>query len=274
MTLAPVLALPVEDAHADETASDIELKYDLRIDLPVTLGQSAALLAYVAFGREQLLPSTCNWCDGPRPGVNAVDQFFRDAFVRQETQAAGITSHAVSYVTAPLLTAGLLWGSASDEGHGKNFWVDGLIVAESTITAVSISEVLKALLYRERPNVHATVDDAQHAVEAAKPGANLSFPSGHTLAVMALTASAGTVAGMRRYRATPAIWICGTMLALAAGYLRMAADQHYFTDTLAGAAMGLGIGAGVPLLFHGPRAPLHGGGFYTDGRTLNVALAF
>jgi membrane-associated phospholipid phosphatase len=89
---------------------------------------------------------------------------------------------------------------------------------------------------------------------------------------MALTASAGTVSGMRGYRATPVIWITGTILTLAAAYLRIAADQHYFTDTLAGAAMGLGVGAGLPLLFHGPKAPL--GGFYTDGRTLNLTFAF
>jgi membrane-associated phospholipid phosphatase len=34
----------------------------------------------------------------------------------------------------------------------------------------------------------------------------------------------------------------------ATGYLRIAADRHYATDVLAGAAVGTGVGLGWPLL--------------------------
>ena len=37
----------------------------------------------------------------------------------------------------------------------------------------------------------------------------------------------------------------------AVGYTRMAADQHYLTDVLVGAAVGAGIGVGMPLWLHG-----------------------
>jgi membrane-associated phospholipid phosphatase len=39
-------------------------------------------------------------------------------------------------------------------------------------------------------------------------------------------------------------------LAAATGYLRIAADRHYFTDVLAGAALGAGAGLTVPYLMH------------------------
>src|SRR5690606_15106724 len=189
---------------------------------------------------------------GSRPDVNAVDGFFRDALLRRDTHAASVTSHIVTYAVAPASTTALLAAVAWDEGKIKNFFVDAMIVVESTLTVVAIEEVVKAFTMRERPNVHVVVDEREHAEAAAVTGANFSFPSGHTLAIMALTASAGTVAGMRRYRAAPVIWVTGTMLALAAGYLRIAGDQHYFTDTLAGAVMGAGVGTAMPLLFHGP----------------------
>jgi membrane-associated phospholipid phosphatase len=259
-------------AQADESSTDVELRYDLRVDLPVTIAIAGGLIAYTAVGRDELLPDRCRWCDGDRPKVNAFDDFFRDALVRRDTGPASKTSHVVSYAAGPAVIAGLLAAAELDEGKSKNLVVDALIVAEATLAAVASSEVVKALTLRERPNIHAVVDQDRHDADAAKIGSNLSFPSGHALAVMALTASAGTVASMRRYRAAPAIWVTGTMLTLAASYLRMAADQHYMTDTIAGAAIGLGVGAGVPLLFHGPKStPALIG---ADGRTLSVTIAF
>lgn len=259
-------------AQADESSQDVELRHDVRIDLPVTIALAGGLIAYTAVGRDNLLPPGCRWCDGTRPTVNPVDELFRNAFVRRDTQPASQLSHVVSYATAPAFITALLAAVEWDEGKTKNFLVDAMIVSEAALTAVALSEGIKAFTLRERPNIHVLVDEDHHAAEGAKSGANHSFPSGHTLAIMALTASAGTVAGMRRYRAAPVIWVTGTILSLAAGYLRMAADQHYFTDTLAGAAIGLGVGAGMPLLFHGPKSTP---AFVTaDGRTLSLTVAF
>ena len=67
---------------------------------------------------------------------------------------------------------------------------------------------------------------------------------------MAMTAAAGTVASLRKYRLAPLVWIVGTTLVLTTSYLRIAADRSYATDDLTGAAVGLAFGAGVPLLFH------------------------
>jgi membrane-associated phospholipid phosphatase len=63
------------------------------------------------------------------------------------------------------------------------------------------------------------------------------------------------------------------MLGAATAYTRMAADRHYFTDTLAGAAIGSVTGAAIPLVFHGRAGdsaklaaiPIRGGQMLTLG---------
>ncbi len=59
---------------------------------------------------------------------------------------------------------------------------------------------------------------------------------------------------MSGYRLAPLVWVSGLVLGAATAYARMAADRHYFTDTLAGAGLGVAVGAGLPLLAHRPRA--------------------
>jgi membrane-associated phospholipid phosphatase len=96
------------------------------------------------------------------------------------------------------------------------------------------------------------MDPEAHAALTSKSDTLVSFPSGHTSTTFAIAASAGTIATMRGYRVAPLIWIAGGLLGATTAYLRMAADRHYFTDTLAGAALGTGVGIGMPLLFHRP----------------------
>jgi membrane-associated phospholipid phosphatase len=77
--------------------------------------------------------------------------------------------------------------------------------------------------------------------------------------------STATVASMRHYRWAPVIWAVGLLGAATVGYLRIAADQHYFTDVLVGAVAGSSIGFAVPYGLHrGPSAlavsPVPGGG--------------
>ncbi len=62
--------------------------------------------------------------------------------------------------------------------------------------------------------------------------------------------STGTVASMRRCRWAGVIWAVGLAGAATVGYLRIAADQHYLTDVLVGAAAGSAIGFAVPYGFH------------------------
>ena len=81
---------------------------------------------------------------------------------------------------------------------------------------------------------------------------NASFYSGHTSFVASLTAAVGTCASLRHRRLAWVVWAVGSALTLATGYLRIAADQHYATDVLAGAAVGGGLGFAIPYLAHRP----------------------
>lgn len=263
---ATIVATPAAADEPTAVGPDVELRHDLRVDIPVTIGLAGGLVAY-SFVREDIVASSCHWCESPRPdGVNPIDTFFRDALVRRDTNPARLASHVVSYGVAPLTTAVLLSLSSADNGTLKHAPVDVLLVGEATLTAMSVLEVVKATVSRERPNVHAEPDEEKRAQLIADGGAFASFASGHTLAVFAMTASAGTIATMRGYRLAPLVWIAGSMLGVTAAYLRVAADQHYFTDTVGGAAIGVGVGAGVPLLFHRPTSTPR----WTDRATLTT----
>ncbi len=58
---------------------------------------------------------------------------------------------------------------------------------------------------------------------------------------------------MRQYRGAEWVWVSGLSVAAATGYFRIAADKHYLTDVLAGAAVASSVGFLVPFVFHRPR---------------------
>jgi membrane-associated phospholipid phosphatase len=216
-------------------------------------------------------------CDGTPP--NAVDDFFRTALRRPDTKPASVASDVFGYGLAPASAFGLEALAAIADRRADEAPLDLVLVAQATAVDVALHQGMIAVLRRERPAFHAIADrDAKEAARA--PDSLSSFPSGHTGAAFTLAAAAGTIASMRGYRLAPLIWIVGMTVATATAYFRMAADQHYFTDTLAGAGLGVGVGIGVPVLFHGPEgtSPLRAVSIGTTpvarGRVASVAVAF
>jgi membrane-associated phospholipid phosphatase len=256
-TFAVVAAVSLysERAHAQNTPAPtepltprVELRHDLRIDIPVTVGIAGGLITWTLL-KNDVLGDECTICE-PRQ-VNAIDDFFRTALRRPDPQPARVLSDVLSYGVGPALTVGLGVAAAAADHRLDESPLDLLLVAQASLTAVAVSEMIKPFALRERPDFHALDPEAKKTVDAASEPL-LSFPSGHPMAVWAVTASMGTVASMRGYRLAPMIWIAGSVLGLATGYLRIAADRHYFTDVLAGAAIGYGVGAAIPYLFHRP----------------------
>jgi len=264
-------ALASESTSSDSKVHDVrELRHDLRVDVPATVAMGTGLVLYAAFLRPSVLPSSCRWCDGTRPdGLNDLDRFFRDALARPDPQVASTMSHVVAYGIAPVTIGTLMGLAAHEEGHLEKTPVDLLLVAEGTFAALTAVEILKGIAARERPGTHQIVDDEAHAAATQNPDTLMSFPSGHVGSVFAATAAAGTIATLRGYRLAPLVWICGSMLGLTAGFLRIAANQHYLSDTMGGAAVGVLVGTGVPLLFHRPV----GGGPVADGTGAGSAAA-
>jgi len=86
---------------------------------------------------------------------------------------------------------------------------------------------------------------------------NMSFVSGHSATSFAMAVSSGMIASMRKRRLAPVIWATGLTLAAATSYLRIASDEHYMTDVLAGSVLGAAVGLAIPLLHRprGERAP-------------------
>jgi membrane-associated phospholipid phosphatase len=125
-----------------------------------------------------------------------------------------------------------------------------VIIAESAVLAVLVDQSVKFIAGRERPFVHALLPD-QKLFTANPYDNNLSFFSGHTAFSFAIAVAAGEVAELRGYESAWVAWAVGLPLAAGVGYLRIAADKHYLTDVLTGAAVGAAFGWGVPSLLHG-----------------------
>jgi membrane-associated phospholipid phosphatase len=239
-------------------AGEDALRYDWRIDGAVT----AAGFAF--WGGTQLIESklaatSCRWCDPA-----SVDVSVRGALRWNDTGAANLASNLGAYGVVPLASLGLLTLDAQQRGRLDELPGDGLVIAESVAVNGALAQLVKFATGRERPFVNA-LPAAQKPLTAHPADNNVSFYSSHTSFAFALAVSTGTVASMRHTRWAPAVWAAGLASAAAVGYLRIAADKHYFTDVLVGAAAGSAIGFAVPYGVHHEAgalavAPVPGGG--------------
>ncbi len=235
LALALASALP---ARADDPPLDLQL------DLPAALGiTGAALGASLASAllKGDLAPQRCRIC-----ATDGFDATIRNALRWRNTAAAANDSDLLM-VGVPLLAGGALVLSGWQAGGARTAGEDLLVAAEAVSIAVLATQVAKFSFGRIRPYAWAS-PSAVHG-----PDAFLSEWSGHTSATFAAAAAAGTVARLRGYRSWP--WILGLGLAGAAtcGWLRIAADRHWATDVLAGAAVGSLAGFGLPVWLHGRR---------------------
>ena len=219
------------------------IRWDPGIDTAVTVGGAAAWLASELL-KGDLAPSHCRWC-----AANAVDAETRRALVWQDADAAARLSNVTGFLLVPLAAIGFDAMAAAHEGAIGNVPEDVLLTAEAGVLAADVDQLTKLLVGRERPFVHALAPDEK--LQTASPADNnVSFYSGHTTETFALAAASGTIGELHGYRWAPVAWGVGGALAGVTAYLRIAADKHWLTDVLVGAVVGIGIGVGVPCLFH------------------------
>lgn len=237
LVLTLAAAVPARVGHA---ADDGTFRYDLRLDGALT-GAMGLTWAGLAIFQGAIAPSGCTWCEG-----NGLDATVRDGL---RWDSAG-TPNALSYATAvvgPAAVVGLGALSAGMEGRLRQTWAaDGLIVAEAVVAAGLLNQIAKLIAERQRPYAH------YGSSTGGGVDSHLSFYSGHTSLAFSFAVAGGTVASMRRYRLAPWIWGAGLAMAAATGYLRIAADKHYFTDVMTGALVGSGVGLAVPWLHRSP----------------------
>jgi membrane-associated phospholipid phosphatase len=237
-----------------QSGSDRGLTYDLRVDAPVAVG-ALALWGGTEALKGVFAPKSCRICDRKSDGsdaLNALDANARTALRWRNPDAAATSSNMTAFVLQPMVTLGL-GGLASAADHRSNdVPANTLVVLESVALAGCLDELVKLLVARERPFVHFR-DPA--SVGTRDPDDNLSFYSGHTTLAFSLAVASGTVASIRGYRLAPMVWAGSLPIAALTGYLRIAADKHYFTDVLTGAALGSAVGFLVPFVFHRASAP-------------------
>jgi membrane-associated phospholipid phosphatase len=254
-----------------------ELKHDVATDLVVT-ATAMTLIVGAELAKPGLALPRCKWCDREEDGsdgLNGVDRGVRSALEWNDTLTAARAADGMAFLAAPAVAWVGLTAAAANDRTGDKAPVDILLSAEALGVAGVLNEVVKFSVSRERPFVHA-LSPADKAKTPHPSDNNLSFYSGHTGLTFNLATSSGTIASLRGYRLAPVVWASTLTIAATTGYLRIAADKHYFTDVIVGMLVGGAIGAAVPLLFHGRRAeethvpvPIHG---TTLGAAMPVTL--
>jgi membrane-associated phospholipid phosphatase len=226
-----------------------QMRFDPDLDITVTVYAGAAWLV-TELDKVDFAPQGCRWCD---VSLNGFDAAARRALLWKSPETASSLSNVAVFGLAPVSALGLSALAAWHDHRQNNIPADALLVLEATLVAMDLNQATKYLAGRARP--YQRFQDA--AVLAGRPDphdADLSFFSGHTTAAFALAASSGTVASLRHYRWAPWVWAQGLALGVVSGYLRIAADRHYMSDVLTGAAVGAAVGFAVPFL-HRPGRP-------------------
>ena len=114
--------------------------------------------------------------------------------------------------------------------NDKKLQYKGWETVGSLAITVVVGEGLKYAINRQRP--YTTYPDAVHPYDASETGK--SFPSGHT-AIAFATATSLALEYKKWYVVVPAyLWAAGV------GYSRLYQGEHYPSDVLAGAVVGVG----------------------------------
>jgi hypothetical protein len=134
--------------------------------------------------------------------------------------------HEVADSMPAALAFGGTWFAAK-LAHSEEAQSEVLLMRRAIVVQTISSEVIKVALRRERPGPGVPKD---HWFDG-----NLSFPSGHTAAAFAvgtvLAESGDDHRWLRR--------VVGYGIGVATGYQRINHDAHWFSDTVAGAALGI-----------------------------------
>jgi len=210
-----------------------------QIDIPI-LGVGAVLAA-ARFVRTQ--PAFCApLCD--KSTLNGIDHLTAGIYDKNWSLASDIGLYTVIGGSALLLVL--------DEG----FWPglnDIVVVAESGLLATAMSALAELAQGRPRPYEYGTVAPLAQRNSA---DAGLSFISGHATVTFAIAVS--TYMTMRRLHPEKGTWIPLVTVLLGVGTAafvataRVAAGQHFITDSIAGAVVGSAMGILIPSLHGSP----------------------
>ena len=254
---------PPGDVNTDHPRERLDLEFHLWFLGATTLAWGALEVVKYTAG-----PTHCRWCDKNARGastLNRLDRQLRSTLRAPKSRQHHVkrASDALAFAIVPLSGAASAFLFAFDTAtkarkqkgahpgkdrlfSSRSFWrqaaENSILMAEAAAMASLIYQVAALSAARQRPYAHFSVTPDE------KPWNNISFFSGHTTLAFSLTTAAGTIAQLRGYKWSGWVWALGIPAALATGALRIAADQHYFTDVLTGALLGSLVGFAVPAL--------------------------
>jgi membrane-associated phospholipid phosphatase len=250
----PNHALPNREKSAVHKKTPPQKSIHRYFDLPLHIWFLSTTI--VAWGGLEILkytagPKYCRWCDRDERGystLNRLDRQMRTTLQvpHRAKKHFSRASDVLSFALIPLGSGGVAAILANDASGKGTFWrrfiEHSIILGEAAAVSSLLYQIIALSAARQRPHAHFAV------APRGEPWNNISFCSGHTALAFSLVTAAGTIAYFEDSRWQGAIWALGLPAALATGAFRMAADQHYFTDVLAGAVLGALVGFAVPTL--------------------------
>jgi membrane-associated phospholipid phosphatase len=177
---------------------------------------------------------------------------------------------ALSYGTlyASLLPVGAALGRESRSV------TDVALPLEAALAALAVTSAVKHVVHRPRPYAWACEPPTAGGMD--QHDNRLSFFSGHTSATFAAAFAAREMLRLEGAKGSAGTADTALGLAIATGLLRTAADRHYLTDVIAGAAVGWAVGKGIARL-HKPEtesAPMGAPSTKTRQPSVRLPLAW
>lgn len=221
-------------------AEDNVIAFNRKWELPVFISLSSAWLTVEVASKFEG-PSQCRWCPvdaNGNPVENAFDVKFRK-FLRWGSHRglADTLSDVCGNVILPLSAGIYIYFSEREKSTPQSLKAY-FLVGESFIFTGILTHITKYSFLRRRPYAHFGGEE-----ERRDPSANLSFISGHASLSFSIAASTSIISLKRNYPSPAPLILSFFSLALFSSYFRIAADKHYITDVIAGAAVGASAGA-------------------------------
>lgn len=189
--------------------------------------------------------------------IPVIDQPLRDFVVAPTRVGRESADKASDYfwyanIIHPFLVAAVI---PPIRGSGFNApWQMTMINLQAFALSSLVVRVPHKLLGRTRPYLVDCEQDETYSAKCDSTNRYASFPSGHTQIAMtgAGLACAHHIHGrlLDHPVADGAACVASFLSASSVGYLRMRADRHWLSDTIIGAAIGFGIGYGIPVALH------------------------
>jgi membrane-associated phospholipid phosphatase len=237
-----ILLLSTATAQAEDT-NHSPYEVNLVLDLGITIGGLTICGLPRLFVEEYIEPACGLDCDPD--DVNALDRTVIGNYSETAVTISDFGAGAAWVLPHLLGAIDVLVTSPSDgwTGYGK----DALVIIETLSVTLAANNLLNFLVLRPRPLVYDENVSDDHRLMGDSA---LSFPSGHTAGAFAM-ATAYSRLFMLRHPDSPMVipmWIGTYALATTTGVLRTTGGDHFWTDVIAGAVMGVGFGLLIPWL--------------------------